>query len=181
MTIDELFEAFLKAYAVYYDVKETPGKNNLFDAEAVFSSNEEQYFLLKGITLSETRIAEFVYFAKRKRLTAEELERLDASAWERGLAAADPGPGHKCSDVTLIVLAETADDDAKKRVKTCRHGKTYRMGFHGFSHYRLAVVDLSAGAFFFNRQGDCLKPLVRDVWNAAIKAKNESQGKEESS
>ena len=100
MTLDELFRAFLKAYATYYNVKETPEKDSPFDAEAVFSSCEEQYFLLKGITLSETRIAEFVRFAKRERLTRAELERLDALAWEQGLAAAAPGPGHKCSDVT---------------------------------------------------------------------------------
>ena len=174
MTLDELFRAFLKAYATYYNVKETPEKDSPFDAEAVFSSCEEQYFLLKGITLSETRIAEFVRFAKRERLTRAELERLDATAWEQGLAAAAPGPGHKCSDVTLIVLAERADDDAKARVKTCRHGKTYRLGLHGFSHYRLVVVERATGAFFFNRQGGHLKPLVQDIWNAASNIQKES-------
>ena len=166
MTLDELFRAFLKAYATYYNVKETPEKDSPFDAEAVFSSCEEQYFLLKGITLSETRIAEFVRFAKRGRLTRAELERLDALAWEQGLAAA--------TDVTLIVLAERADDDAKARVRTCRHGKTYRLGLHGFSHYRLAVVERATGDFFFNRQGGHLKPLVQDIWNAASNIQKES-------
>ena len=174
MTLDELFRAFLKAYATYYNVKETPEKDSPFDAEAVFSSCEEQYFLLKGITLSETRIAEFVRFAKRERLTRAELERLDALAWEQGLAAAAPGPGHKCSDVTLIVLAERADDDAKARVKPWRRGRAYRRGLHGFSHYRLGVVERATGAFFFNRQGGHLKPLVQDIWNAASNIQKES-------
>ena len=167
MTLDELFRAFLKAYEAYYDLKETPEKESPFDAEAIFSSCEEQYFLLKGLTLSETRIAEFVYFAKSERLTKDELERLDALAWERGIAEAAPGPGHKCSDVTLIVLAETADDDAKVHVKDCRHAKNYRFGLHGFSHYRLALIERTTGMFFFNPQGKRLKPLVQDIWKTA--------------
>ena len=76
--------------------------------------------------------------------------------------------------VTLIVLAERADDDAKARVKTCRHGKTYRLGLHGFSHYRLVVVERATGDFFFNRQGGHLKPLVQDIWNAASNIQKES-------
>lgn len=167
MTLDELFRAFLKSYAVYYDVKETPESGSPFDAEAVFSSCEEQYFLLKGITLSETRIAEFVRLAKRERLTRAELERLDALAWEQGLAAAAPGPGHKCSDVTLLLLADAVDDDAKARVEACRHEKMYRLGLWGFSRYRLAVIERSTGAFFFNRQGTRLQPLVKKIWKAA--------------
>ena len=166
MTLDELFRAFLKAYATYYNVKETPEKDSPFDAEAVFSSCEEQYFLLKGITLSETRIAEFVRFAKRERLTLAELERLDALAWEQGLAAAPPGPAQ-------AARPERVDDEAKARVKTCRHRKTYRLGFHGFSHYRLVVVEHATGAFFFNRQGEHLKPLVRDIWDAAMNIQKE--------
>ena len=169
MTLDELFRAFLKAYAVYYDVKEPPEIESPFDAEAKFSSCEELFFLMKGLTLSETRIAEYVYFAKRERLTRDELSHLDALAWERGLEEAAPGPGHKSSDVTLIVLTDAADDDAKKLVKSCRHSKTYRLGFHGFSHYRLVVVECSTGAFFFNRQGTHLKPLVADIWKTAEK------------
>ena len=167
MTLDELFRAFLKAYAVYYDVKKTHEKESPFDAEAIFSSCEEHFFLLKGLTLSETRIAEFVYFAKLERLTKDALERLDALAWERGLANAAPGFGHKCSDVTLIILADTADDDAKAHVKDCRHSKTYRLGLHGFSHYRLALIERTTGAFFFNPQGKRLKPLVQDIWKTA--------------
>jgi len=183
MTLDELFRAFLKAYAVYYNVKETPGKESPFDGEAVFSSCEEQYFLLKGITLSETRIAEFVRFAVREHLTLNELEALDALAWSEGLAAAEPGDGHKCSDVTLIILAETIDDNAKKHVKNCRHDKTYRLGLWGFSHYRLAVIERSTGTFFFNSQGAHLKPLITDIWNAAEKPvdhKRSAERKEES-
>ncbi len=175
MTPDELFRAFLRSYAVYYDVREAPEKNSPFDAEAIFASCEEQYFLLKGFSLSETRIAEYVYFAKRERLTKDELERLDKMAWERGLEASSPGPGHKCSDVTLIILADAAADDAKAMVGKCRRSKTYRFGLHGFSHYRLAVIECSTGAFFFNGQGTHLRPLVQEIWKAAEKTNSASK------
>ncbi len=168
MTLDALFRAFLQAYTVYYDVRETSSEEGSpFDAEAVFSSTEEEYFLMKEITLYETRIAEYVYFAKRERLTREELERLDARAWEQGLAASEPGPGHKCSDITLIILADRLTRDAAEAVRECRHDKSYRLGLWGFSHYRLAVIENSTGAFFFNGQGTHLKTLVSDIWKSA--------------
>ena len=163
---EAFFERAMAAYSVYYDV-EREGAAPPFDAEARFSSRESRYFLTRSMTLSEEASHELVYFALRQRLDREELNALHALAWERGLAEARPGPGHKNTDVTLFIVAGTVADALKKRVGSYAHSKLYRFGLWGFSNYRLAVVEPSTGEAFFNRHGRVLKRLVEELLQPA--------------
>ena len=166
MARDVFFERLMAAYSVYYDVRRE-GVSPPFDAEARFSTCESRYFLTRSMTLAEEASHEIVYFALRSRLETEELDRLHALAWERGLAEAKPGPDHKNTDVTLFIVADTVAEDLKKRVGSYTHSKLYRFGLWGFSNYRLAVVETSTGGAFFNRHGRVLKKLVKDLLQEA--------------
>ncbi|MCR5487642.1 MAG: hypothetical protein K6F35_08965 [Lachnospiraceae bacterium] len=167
MSTDELFEKFMLAYGVYYDVSREKAQPP-FDAEAVFSAKQEQYFLLHSAKLSEIQSNEYVFFAKRDYLTLEGLRELDARAWEYGLKKVKPNPNHKSSDITLIVIAGAAEESIRKEVRGMRHSKSYRFGFQGYSNYRLAVTETSTGNSCFNRQGDSLKKLVADIYQSKI-------------
>ena len=160
------FARAMAAYSVYYDV-ERAGATPPFDAEARFSTRESRYFLTRRLPLSEEASHERVYFALRARLEREELDALHALAWERGLAEARPGPDHKCTDVTLFVVAGTVAAELKGRVRAYTHSKLYRFGLWGFSNYRLAVVETSTGTAFLNRHGRVLAKLVENLWQAA--------------
>ncbi len=166
VTPEAFFERLMAAYSVYYDV-EREGAAPPFDAEARFSTRESRYFLTRSLPLSEEASHERVYFALRPCLEREELTALHALAWERGLAEARPGPGHKCTDVTLFVVAGTVADDIKKHVRSYTHSKLYRFGLWGFSNYRLAVAETSTGSAFFNRHGRVLKKLVNQLLQPA--------------
>lgn len=160
--MDDLFRKLLEAYSIYYNIKEED-VTEPFDAEAVFSAKNEQYFLIKSAKLAEMQASEFVYFAKRENLKFEELQKLDETAWERGMERVDPNPDHKSSDVILIVITDHISDGIRRNVKKFRHSKSYKLGLWGFSRYMLCIIESSTGDAVYNGQGMNLKKTIRQI------------------
>ncbi len=157
----EALEKLITAFEAYYDIKREGTEP--FAAEAEFSLHDEQYFLIKSARISEVDTKEFVYFASVETLSAEMLARLDETAWERGIARVQPHADHRNSDVILYILADHVEPEAMAQIKKLRHYKSYRHGFHGWSHYRLAVIELSSGKTASNRQGRDQEKLVNNI------------------
>ena len=133
MNTDEALNALLPSFRNYYNVN-TDSPEAPFAAEAVFCSHNEQYYLIKAAKVADIDTSEYVYFAKCKSLSADELTKLDEVAWLRGSSHACPGYNHRSTDVTLIILSDTIDDDAAKLIRKMRHYKSYKWGFFGWSN-----------------------------------------------
>ncbi len=161
MTKEEKLESVLKAYTRFYNIKRDDVEPP-FDAEAEFISHNEQYILVKSAKIAEIDSNEFVYFKSVDRLTEENLTELDKTAWERGLSKVNPGPGHRNSDVSLIIIADKIDEDAFKLARKLKHSKSYLFTFHGWSNYKLIAIDLSDNRTTFNRQGRTLKKIINN-------------------
>lgn len=157
---DEIFDRFMESYSVYYNVSRCEGD---FDAEAVFDSKGEQYFLIKAAKVAEMNTAEYVYFKKLKRLTTDTLTRLDKKAWELGISHVTPSPKHKNTDAVLIVIADSVDEDARELARKLKHSKNYKFALYGYSNYRLVVIEAAEGRAFFNRQACILMGLVGNI------------------
>ena len=168
MTSKEALQRLLKSYWRYYNVKDE-GVEAPFDAEAEFVSKDEQYFLVKSAKLGESNSFEYIYFAAVEHLTLELAQELDEAAWSRGIARVEPKPNHRNSDVHLIVLADKMDDDAAKFLKKLRRYESYRHTFWGWSHYRVVAMETSTGTLVFNRMGQILKKLFRNIKSAIKK------------
>lgn len=161
MTKEEKLESVLKSYTRFYNIKRDDVEPP-FDAEAEFISHNEQYILVKAAKIAEIDSNEFVYFKSVDRLTEETLTELDKTAWERGLSKVNPGPGHRNSDVSLIIIADKIDEDAFKLARKLKHSKSYLFTFHGWSNYKLIAIDLSDNRTTFNRQGRTLKKIINN-------------------
>ncbi|MCC8045933.1 MAG: hypothetical protein LIP12_10605 [Clostridiales bacterium] len=163
MGLTEPFEKLVSRFDTYYDVRRedvTPP----FDAEAVFHSHDEQFFLVRTATISEAESNEYVYFAKRRMLDADELRMLDAKAWETGITHVKPHKDHRNTDISLIILSEKMTDEAAALVPKFHHYKSYRFTLQGWSNYRLIAIEQSSGRIVYNRQGADLKKLVRNIF-----------------
>ena len=106
---------------------------------------------------------EYVFFAKRDNLSADDFAKLDKTAWERGTSRAKPGYNHRSTDVTLVIVADTIEDTAKNMIKKSRHYKSYKWGFYGWSIYRLVAIESSCGKAYYNHRGKSLKKLVGNI------------------
>ena len=162
MTRDELLEKALHSYTAYYDVNRTCPEEP-FVAEAAFHSHNDAYFLVKSARIGEAESNEYVFFASVENLDRLFLEKLDATAWEKGISRVQPHSNHRNTDISLIIIASSVTEDISKVVPRLKHYKSYRMSLHGFSHYRLYVVDLSTVNQFCNSQGRSMKKLFSKI------------------
>ncbi len=151
---ERIFRPFERYYTISRENIEAP-----FIAEAEFHSHNEQYFLLKSAKLSEFDSNEYVFFAEEKNLSKSRLLQLDSIAWERGLLRIAPAYGNMNSDITLVVSADSIEDEAAVYVKKLRHYKSYAFGFKGWSNYKVIVLEASSDRVFSNRMGKVFKKL----------------------
>ena len=75
---------------------------------------------------------------------------------------------HKCSDITLIVVAQSmAGGLDGKTVKRFRHSKSFKMGLWGVARYRLAVLDAAEERAYYNWQGRALSTHIGKLFTAS--------------
>ena len=159
----EVLERALRSYMAYYDVeRETPEEP--FAAEAAFHSHSSTYFLTKSATIGEAESNEYVFFALADRLDEELFRKLDHAAWEKGLARVKPHTNHLNTDISLVVIASSVTEGAENLARRQKHYKSYRLSLHGFSHYRLIVLDLSNEKTTCNRQGHPMKKIFSKIF-----------------
>ncbi len=158
----EALAKLLRSYERYYDIN-ADNPMEPFAAQAEFSLHEEQYFLTKSARISEVDSKEYVYFATNDLLDMQTFEMLDSRAWEDGIGRVEPHKDHRNSDVILIILADRIDPEVMRCIRRTKHYKSYRHGLHGWSHYKLAVIELSTGKTAANRQGRDLKKLFKAI------------------
>lgn len=164
MNVADSFEKILKSYETYYDVNRDDPEPP-FEAEAVFHSHDEQFFLVKSAKLGETESNEYVFFSKLDFLDDERLQKLDKTAWEKGIERVRPHAAHRNTDITLIIVSEQIEEDVFSQISKINHYKNYRFGFQGWSHYRLVVLETSSGHMAYNRQGRNLKELFNNIFH----------------
>lgn len=162
MNTDILFEGLIDAYKGYYNIKRED-VTAPFDAEGYLSNEAEQYFLVKAAKIAFVNSYEYVYFRKCPRIDADTLTELDRIAWETGISEVRPDTNHKNTDVALIVVADVVTQDLRDRIDTFKHSKNYMLGFHGFSNYRLVVIEAPSKTVLTNRRGRELRDFVAAV------------------
>lgn len=158
MTSAEALERLLKSYVQYYNIK-TENVLPPFSAEAEFHSCEKGYFLTKKAEISEAESNEYIFFFTAQHLSAQDVQRSGDAAWLEGLARVEPHKDHKSSDIAVVFLAESIDDEAFKAVKKDKRYKSYRHTFHGWSHYRAIAFETTTGRIAHNRMGSHMKKL----------------------
>ena len=161
METSQALEKILPAFEQYYTVNKE--SNSPFSAQADFRSHNEQYFLVRSAHIADIDSNEFVYFATSQSFTKEELEDFSKQAWERGLSKVKPYNGHRNSDITLIIFADKLAEDKNqliKQIKKTKLYKSYKFSFHGWSNFKLAVVDLETQDIYFNRFGKDYRKLI---------------------
>ena len=175
MNSNGALELFLKSFEHYYNVY-TKNVEAPFVAEAEFKSHSEQYLLVKSAKLADIDSNEYVFFYKHaddcannndsqtqaasSPLSPKILEELSKLAWERALLKVHPYYGHRNTDVTLIILSEKVCEEAFKLVKKLNFYKSYKLGFYGWSAFRLLVCETSSGRNASNRRGSDLKRIA---------------------
>ena len=159
----ETLERLLQSYSHYYNIKRESSVPE-FCAEAEFKLFDEQYFLVRSARLSESNSRELLFFAKVDVLDAKKAAELAVTAWEEGMRRVEPGPNHRCTDISLVIIAGETTPEVAAAVKKIKKTQSYKFGFQGYSHLRLAVYDLSKSTVMRNRMGDTLEKVISNIF-----------------
>ena len=148
------FEKLMNAYSHHYDLtRDVQVEGGAFPAMAHYFLRDEHYLVRRDKQFYATEQHDYTYFYVTDHLDAAEAKaRLDL-ALKDGLARIKPHREHMSSFVTLVVLADTIDPEAKKLLKKTRFQKNFRLALHGWMEYHIAAMECSTGTFLSNPAG----------------------------
>ena len=161
MTLQERLDKLLNAYSHYYDIaRDVTVDGGSFPATAFFFLRDENYLISKKHVLSAVENHEYVYFYLTEHLTAGDLEKQIELSKNAGMSNIKPSKEHMSSFVTLVVLADTIDPDAKALIKKTKMRKNFRLALHGWMEYHIAAMEISTHSFLSNPAGKEARKLL---------------------
>ena len=172
MTLRERLEQLLNAYSYYFDIeRDVTVEGGSFPATAFYHFREENYIATKAHVIYATEQHEYVYFYMTEHLDADDLRRQIELSREAGMGEIKPNGEHMFSYVTLVILADTIDPEAKKLLKKTRFRKNFRLALHGWMEYHIAAMECSTQSFLSNPAGKEARKTLERNFGPAPKAK----------
>lgn len=161
MTKQERLEKLLNAYSHHYDIERNVVIDGVsFPAMAIYYLRDENYLISKKHVLNAVENHEYVYFYLTDHLDAETLQSQIDFTRNDGLGRIRPHKEHMSSMVTMVILADTIDPEAKALIKKTRFRKNYRLALHGWMEYQIAAMEISTNSFLSNPAGKNAKKTL---------------------
>ena len=150
----ECLEKLLNAYSHSYDItRDVQVEGGSFPAAAFFFLRDEHYLVRRDKTFYAVEQHDYTYFYVTDHLTTAELRRQIDLSLKAGMAQVKPHKEHMSSYVTLVILADVIDPEAKKLLKRTRFHKNFRLALHGWMEYHIAAMECSTRTFLSNPAG----------------------------
>lgn len=161
MTKQERLEKLLNAYSHHYDLaRDVEVEGGSFPATAFYYLRDENYLISKKHVLSAVENHEYVYFYLTEHLDAGELQKQIDLSRNAGVSNIKPNKEHMSSVVTLVILADTIDPEAKTLIQKTRFRKNFRLALHGWMEYHIAAMEISTQSFLSNPAGKEARKLL---------------------
>ena len=155
--LDKLLDAYSHQYDIARDVTVEGG---YFPATATFYLRDENYIVNKKHVLSAVENYDYTYFYLTDHLDADTLQKQIDLVKKVGTARINPHKEHMSSFVSLVILADTIDEEAKKLIKKTRFQKYYRLALHGWMEFHIAATESSTKTFLSNPAGKGIKKIL---------------------
>ena len=155
--LDKLLNAYSHQYIVERDVTVEGGS---FPATATFFLRDENYLISKKHVLSAVENYDYTYFYVTDHLDAATLRQQIDLTMKVGMARVKPHREHMSSYVSLVILADTIDEEAKKLIRKTRFQKYYRLSLHGWMEFHIAATESSTNSFLSNPAGKGIKKVL---------------------
>ena len=159
--MQERLNKLLNAYSHKYDIdRDVTVDGAYFPATATFFLRDENYLISKKHVLSAYENYDYTYFYITDHLDAETLRQQIELTKRLGMARVKPHREHMSSFISLVILAGTIDEEAKKLIKKTRFQKYFRLALHGWMEYHIAAMESSTNNFLSNPAGKGVKKIL---------------------
>lgn len=166
----ECLEKLLNAYSHHYDIiRDVEVEGGAFPAAAFYFLRDEHYLIRRDKQFYALEQHDYTYFYVTEHLDAGTLQAQIDLSLKAGLAEVKPHKEHMCSYVTLVILAETMDPEAKKLLKRTRFRKNFLLAFHGWMEYHIAAMECSTMSFLSNPAGREVRKTLESNFGSRAK------------
>lgn len=153
-TKNEVFETILKTYLAYFNVeKDVTINGTSYNAIAEYHSRGEKYFLTKKAKLWAAETNEYVYFIICENLDAETLNKLFSEVINYSLTRIKPHSEHMFSYISMVIITERPEQNVSTQVSKLTFKKNFKFSLHGWTDFRLALLDVSDKKIITNSSG----------------------------
>lgn len=154
-------ERLLKAHESWFNVeREHAFGGRVFPGYAEFHAEDSQYVLVKRAKLWEASSHEYLFFVVLDTLDAPAFADLLAFMKTTALDKIELDENHMTSYLSLVVIADEADDGVLAQVKKTRFRKNFAWGLKGWADLRIAIIVLDDKCVVTNSMG---KPLAHTI------------------
>ena len=161
ITLQQRLDKLLDAYSHQYDIeRNAEAAGCCYPATATYYLRDENYLISRQHVLSAVEQHEYLYFYLTDHLTVKELQTQIELSRQAGLSKVKPHKDHMFSNVGLVLLANTIEPAAQRRIRRTRFRKNYKLTFHGWTEYQLAAMEVSTNRFFSNPAGKGAKQIL---------------------
>lgn len=165
-TKHDYLETLCSVYSHQYDIdREGVLGGGVFPVTATYYLRDENYLISKKHVLSAVENYDYLYFCLADHLDAPTLQKYIDCSMELGKARVHPHKEHMSSFITLVILADTMDDEAKRLLKKTRMRKYFHFAFHGWMEYRIAAMEVSTHQVFSNPAARDTRKLLEQNFN----------------
>ncbi len=154
-------EKLLRAYSHQYDIaRDVTVEGGQFPATATFYLRDENYLISKKHVLSAVENYDYTYFYVADHLDAVTVKQQIDLVMKVGGDRVKPHKEHMSSFVSLVILANTIDEEAKAIIRKTRFQKYFRLSLHGWMEFHIAATELSTNSFLSNPAGKGVKKIL---------------------
>ena len=155
---EDFIEILKDSYSAYYSIlPDEPAGDLPLSFRAVYGARDEQYFFVKSANIWGNEKNEHAYVFSAPTFDAELAERCMDWAIQDMLPKVKPHKEHQYTNVKVVFVADSLDEETKQAVKKKHFSKSYGpLSVHGYTELLAAAVDLSRSKTVANPAGNDL-------------------------
>jgi hypothetical protein len=126
-------------------------------------TRSEKYVLSRKAKLWAVEVNDFLYLFSVPKLEKEEAKECISFSIEDALPRVKPHKEHMYSFVTAVFIADETERDVMSFIRWRRFIKSYKLGFHGSSPLKAAVLDIGKEKIVTNNMGRDLCKQIKNI------------------
>ena len=96
-------------------------------------------------------------------MDADSISSILGSSLDDAMGRVEPGPVHRSSKVTTVIITQHAEDGCRDLVRGYRHHRSFRMTLHGWLDHAVILVDAGDGHVYYNKAGKDVGRMISDL------------------
>ena len=157
-------EVLKDAYSAYYNLDETVQTELPLVFRADYKNQDEHFWFTKSAKVWINEKNEYCYLFSAPSFDEERVRACTDYALADGLPRVKPHKNHQCTNIKVVFVADTADDEVRKAVRKLSFTKNYKYGLWGYTNLLAGITDLAEKKTVTNAPGHELVPFFKKLF-----------------